>query len=245
LMPTAVAPSPGGAVRLEILGGFGVSREGREIAIPPSAQRVLAFVCLQERPLQRAYVAGLLWLDTPEERATANLRSALWRLRVAGRNLVQTGRSHLMLSPDVTVDVWEARAFARDVLRHDVDCRDPGDWEMRLGGDLLPQWYEDWVLVERERFRQLRLHALESLCEQLLTVGRHALAIDAALAAIAAEPLRESAHRAYIRVHLAEGNRSGALHAYERFRRMLREELGVEPSDQMRELVSSLGARAS
>jgi DNA-binding SARP family transcriptional activator len=67
------------------------------------------------------------------------------------------------------------------------------------------------VLVERERFRQLRLHALEALCRRLTGDGLHAEAVDAGIAAIAAEPLRESAHRALMSAHVAEGNRGEAM----------------------------------
>ena len=64
---------------------------------------------------------------------------------------------------------------------------------------MLPACYDDWVLVQRDRFRQLRLHALEALCERLTASGRYGEAIDAGLAAVCAEPLRESSHRVLIR----------------------------------------------
>jgi len=81
------------------------------------------------------------------------------------------------------------------------------------------------------------LHALENLARRLSAVGRHSDAIQAALAAIRLEPLRESAHRTLIEVHLAEGNRSEAHRQFQRCRRLLRDELGVEPSDSMRLLI--------
>jgi hypothetical protein len=77
--------------------------------------------------------------------------------------------------------------------------------EVRPGGELLPGWYEDWVLVERKRLRQLRMHALEALAEKLTEAGRYGVAMPAAYAAVRADPVRESAHRAVVRVHLAEG----------------------------------------
>src|SRR5262249_37005908 len=106
-----------------------------------------------------------------------------------------------------------------------------------LVGDLLPDWYDDWLRDEREELRQTRLHALESLARVLSQSGHHADAIQAALAAIRLEPLRESAHRTLIEIHLAEGNRSEARRQFQRCLRLLREELGVEPSDSMRLLL--------
>ena len=86
------------------------------------------------------------------------------------------------------------------------------------------------MLLERERVRQLRMHALEALAEKLAAAGRYGEAVQAAYAAVVAEPLRESAHRAVVRVHLVEGNVAEAVRAYDSFRTMLAEELGVAPS---------------
>jgi len=109
-----------------------------------------------------------------------------------------------------------------------------------LGGELLPGWYDDWVLLERERLRQLRMHALEDVAVRLMAAGRYGDALQSALAAVRAEPLRESAHRTVVRVHLAEGNVVEALRAYEQFRTMLADDLGVQPSSQFSRLVEGI-----
>jgi DNA-binding SARP family transcriptional activator len=94
--------------------------------------------------------------------------------------------------------------------------------------------------VERERFRQLRLHALESLCESLAAAGEYGAAVDAGMACIAAEPLRESAHRALIGVHIAAGNRNEALREYRLYCALMRNELGLRPSARMERVARSL-----
>ena len=66
-------------IRLALLNGFELTNRGLHVDIPLSAQRLLAFLAFQERPLLRLHVAGNLWPDSPEARATANLRSSLWR----------------------------------------------------------------------------------------------------------------------------------------------------------------------
>src|SRR3712207_6610194 len=68
-------------LRLRLLGEFGLSAGPTRIALPSDAQRVLAFLALDGGRLPRAYVAGRLWPEAPQERASGNLRSALWRLR--------------------------------------------------------------------------------------------------------------------------------------------------------------------
>jgi DNA-binding SARP family transcriptional activator len=114
---------------------------------------------------------------------------------------------------------------------------------LRDAGELLPDWYDDWVVIERERHRQLRLHALEQLSARLSADGRHAAATEAGLAAIASEPLRESAHRVLIAVHLAEGNRGEALRQYRVCCGLLDRDLKVGPSPALQALVAPLLVR--
>jgi DNA-binding SARP family transcriptional activator len=106
--------------------------------------------------------------------------------------------------------------------------------------DLLPDWCDEWLLVERERFRNIRIHALETLCERLTAAGRYDLAVESGLAAAAAEPLRESAHRCLIKAHLAEGNRSEAIRQYRRLCELLRSELDVGPPEDLTLLMRSV-----
>jgi hypothetical protein len=97
----AAAPRP----RLTLLGGFGLYVGHDEVYLPPSPQRLLALLGLHERALRRGYVAGLLWGDSTETHASGCLRSALWKLRVAGLGVVQAIGDNLTLSPDICVDV--------------------------------------------------------------------------------------------------------------------------------------------
>jgi DNA-binding SARP family transcriptional activator len=105
--------------------------------------------------------------------------------------------------------------------------------------DLLPGWYDDWVIFERERIRQRLLHALEALSRRLVEADRCAEAVDAAISAVSADPLRESANRVLIEAHLAESNLIEARRAYQRYRDSLHRELGVEPSEALVNLVRS------
>jgi DNA-binding SARP family transcriptional activator len=224
---------------LSLLDAFELRCDGELVSLPPSAQRLLALLALHDRPLLRPHVAGTLWLDTPEERASANLRSSLWRLNRPGPRLVEATSVQLRLAPEVRVDVRETAALAHRLIASDGEIDlDPE----RLTGELLPDWYDDWVLLERERLRQLSLHALEALGERLLEASRLGAALEAALAAIVMEPLRESSHRLLIRIHLAEGNAAEAIREFELCRGLFRDQLGLEPSPQLTELVQDLTA---
>jgi DNA-binding SARP family transcriptional activator len=228
-------------LRLQLLRGFELEANGQALATPPRAvQRVLAFLALHKNMLDRPYIAGILWADCDQARANASLRSAVWRIkRYRQRFLVSTSRQ-LALAPDVDVDVGEIRDIAWRVTTQ-RQWWEPGDVRrLAQAGDLLPDWYDEWVQVERERLRQLRLHALDLLCDQLASEGRYAEAIESGLAAIASEPLRESSHRLLIQAHLAEGNAGEAVRQYRTLRHRLMSDLRSEPSLAVAALVAHL-----
>jgi DNA-binding SARP family transcriptional activator len=227
---------------LALLRGFEVRSAGVRVELPLVGQRLLAFLALQDHPLQRGYVAGSLWGDASEAHAQAALRTTLWRIRQRVADVISTSATDVALSRDVEVDLREAGRCAHRAIR-ERGVPDPEDVAYLCDvGDLLPDWYDDWLVIERERFRQLRLGALEAMCEDLSAQGRYAEATEAGTAAIAAEPFRESAHRALVRAHLEAGNPGEALRDYELFRKLLREQLGLEPSRLMLSLVQDLVA---
>lgn len=229
------------AIRVHLIDGFALERNGRAVTLSPSLQRLIAYLALHVRPLLRTHVAGVLWLDASEQHAMANLRSTLCRLRQVTGRVVDATASHLFLAPEVAVDLRNAMALIRDITAAPGDTTQFAGIEM-LSGDVLPDWYEDWVLIERERFRQLRLRGLEAMCERLTKARRFTEAIECGLAAVAAEPLRESAQRVLIRSYLTEGNVADALRQYGHYRRELGDELGVEPSSELAGLIDGIGS---
>lgn len=239
------SPPASRAVLLGVLQGFRLERDGESFELPLGIQRLVVFLAVHNRPLLRLFVAGNLWIDSSEEHANANLRTALWRLHRLGFQLVDATRNHLALAPEVVVDLHDLSGRARQVLRREVPpTRDNLD-AIVTGGDLLPDWYDDWVVVEREQFRQLRLLALETLCRDLAATNSYAAAVEAGLACVAAEPLRESAHRALIGAHLREGNRVEAIRQFRLYEALVLDELGVEPSAALRRMLDGPGGDGS
>lgn len=234
--------TPSVPLRLTLIDGFALWRDSEELRIATGGQRLIALLALRNRPAGRLHVAGTLWPDYPTDRSLADLRTTLWRIRQSCDRVVAASSSFLWIDIETEVDVHKLAAFARR-LNQPETAHDTADLDSMplasLVGDLLPDWYDDWLQDEREELRQTRLHALESLARQLSACGRHADAIQAALATIRLEPLRETAHRTLIEIHLAEGNWSEACRQFQRCRRMLRKELGVEPSDSMRRLLDT------
>jgi DNA-binding SARP family transcriptional activator len=111
----------------------------------------------------------------------------------------------------------------------DVDSADAGC----LFADILPDWYDDWIDADRERFHELRVAALESLCTRLSERHRYADAVQAGLAAVGADPYRETSRLKLMEAHLAQGNVGAALHQYEVYRDLLDQKFGIEPSPQL------------
>jgi DNA-binding SARP family transcriptional activator len=243
---TDALKGPGGMVQthrtnmeLWLLRGFELRWQGEPINIPVSSRRLLAFLALHDRPLHRPYIAGRLWPDTLDVKAAANLRTALWRLRRPRSDLIACDATHLALHGSVWVDVHALEGLAHRLLHDasgiDLAAIDPHAWT----GELLPDLWDSWLVFERERLRQVSLHALEALCRRCLDAGHIAEAVLAGVATVETEPLRESANQLLIEAHLAERNQSEAVRHYERYRELLRSELRLEPSPQLSALIEA------
>ena len=243
--PIQRAPSRGAGCVLQLLGGFNLLVDGRPFHLPRAEQRVLACIALGDRPQPRSRLAGRLWPDAAEPRAMARLRTALWRLRQPGRLLVEGTSDTVGLGDGVVVDVHELTTLVHRFLDAPIDAEAPPPTELAGAGELLPEWEDDWLVPQRERFRQIRLHALERLGEHLAEEGRFGRAVEVSLAVVADDPLRESAQRVLIKVYAAEGNVHEAISQYLAYRRVMRDELGLEPSPQMEALIDELGIDAA
>ena len=240
------APAAPPTVRLQLLGDFELRFGDEVLRVSQSAQHLLAFLAVAHRgrPVRRTTLAERLWPEAPPGRTASNLRSVLWRLpRPRGRTLVTVTAAAVRLWDGVHVDLWEAEEQVRLLC---ADDEPPPEALADLGAlscDLLPDWHEEWLAVEQEAYRQQRLHALERSAAALRERGRFTDALSAGLGAVRAEPLRESAHRRVIEVHLAEGNQAEALRQYDGYRRLLADELGLPPSPAIRRLVAPLLGR--
>lgn len=227
--------------QLRLLGQFRLECDAEPVELGRNGQRLLAFLGLRRR-VSRTVLAGTLWPEVTEEHARGSLRTTLWKLPRRDQPLIRCHGDSLVTVTALRVDVHD---FAETALSVIQGCALSSDAQLTtglLGGEeLLPGWDEEWVLLERERLRQLRLHALDALAEALVREGKPALALEAAWASVRSEPLRETAHRAAVSAHLAEGNLIEALRQYRSFRRLLREELGVEPSPQFTRMLAHHG----
>jgi DNA-binding SARP family transcriptional activator len=242
---------------IRLLGGFALQRNAEVRSLPSASERLVALLALEGASISRDCLATSLWPESSREHASGNLRTTLWRLGRDASDLIERHRNSLRLSNQVRVDVRDVGVLGERLIREgpsngiagpetlpaDLDDLTLTHALQLLSAELLPGWYEDWVLMERERLRQLRVHALERLADALSDRGRHGQAVAAALEAVRIEPLRESAHRTLVRAHLAEGNAVEALRQYDRFRLLLDDELGLSPTPAFQRLVAACAPR--
>jgi len=185
--------------RLRLLGGFELRIDGEVVDLQPAVKRLTALVALTPCGLSRDFAAFQLWPDKSEGRARANLRSTLWRLHQLTADVLQASASHLRLDDHVWLDTRDGLGEAEN------DDLVPRPFETMMA-DLLPDWYDEWISVERERFRQLRLSEFERRAHAALSCRDSAKAIQLALAALGIDAARESAHRILLDAHRLEGN---------------------------------------
>jgi len=201
--------------------------------------------------MPRLLIAEALWPETTERLALSNLRSTTHQVRVACPGLLSPAMDPLDLAADTSVDVrqfhelWEPEGTSPKPGPGE-DAQDAERVRVLLdGGELLPGWYDEWVLFEQERMRQLRLLRLEEAALRCLRAGQPALALSLAQCATRLDPLHESAQRTLIEIHLEMGNRIDALRAYTVFRASSQREFGVGPSARLEMLIRPLLAERS
>lgn len=228
------------APQISLLGGFGLFNGQVDVALAEGSQRLLAFLALRKKPVKRTFAAGTLWPEADNVRAHSSLRSAVARLDPAAEHALVVTATHLRLSDSVRVDLWESESLAHKLVgpHTSLSIRDSVSRDLdALSAELLPGWYEDWVILEAENWRQLRLHALDAFAQELSERGSYGDATSVARAAVEADPMRESARAALIKVHIAEGNISEALIEFARYRETLMAELNLEPTPGLKTLL--------
>lgn len=231
----------GCAPRIQLFGSFRLSLDRTQVPLALGVQRLLAALALREQ-MSRARLSAMLWPEATQRQSQANLRKVLWRLHLAvpGHRLVAGVAHDLELVPAVESDVGLlVSAMHRRLDREDgtatggrstPDSAALQDLVHPDAVDLLPDWDDPWLETDRERLRQLRLHLLEEWAARLADAGDYGLALELALCALQTDVLRESAHRAVINVHRAEGNVQEARRAFAVCSAVLTREVGVEPS---------------
>ena len=231
-----------GRLELDLLRFWQLRRDGEVVHLAVRQQRLIAALAVRG-PRLRNYVAGLLWPDCPEPRAMESLRVSVHMVTRQVPGVLAKNGSMLALDPAVQVDLYRLRSLLQET------CAGIAPAATALlylrDAELLPGWYEDWVLFEQGRLQQERRRALTVLARTLLSAGDCERAAEAAAAALDVEPLYENAVRALVTAELGMGNPGSALNAYEKYAEALYRDMRVLPSEALRSLIAGVQEPAS
>jgi DNA-binding SARP family transcriptional activator len=253
--------------RIELLGGLRAVRDERVVDRFPTQKTAVLFAflaCHPRRAHPREVLIELLWpeasLDTGRHRLSVALSSLRQQFAPPGASttpLLVTDRSTVRLDPDrATTDVaaFEALLEAAGKLPASALAGETVAERIRLlaealdlwRGELLPGYYEDWILAERQRLDLLCFQALRQVTADLIETRDPQRALQYALRAVRADPLCEEAHQDVMRLYAGLGQPAAALRQYGDLERLLRAELDQAPSDAVRalaELIRSSGVQ--
>lgn len=242
-------------LQLSLLGTLEINRDGEPVSgfVSTKAQAVLCYLAVTRQPIERGTLATLLWGDLPESEARANLRTVLANLR----KLVGP---YLTVERDV-VSFNRASAYWLDVeLFEALRVASTGESTLLLAAQAVDLYrgnflqgfsvrsapdFEAWQLAQQEHFHHQVIELLRLASAQHLAHGEFAPAIDYTRRLLALEPWQEEAHQQLMHLLAHSGQRSAALAQYEVCRRVLAEELGVEPSAETQQLFERLKAAGS
>ncbi|EHR69773.1 DNA-binding transcriptional activator of the SARP family [Burkholderiales bacterium JOSHI_001] len=196
---------------------------GPLVALGPRDAALLAWLAL-EGVTPRAKLASLIWPEHDIAAGRNNLRQRIFKLRKHAGTDVVIGSAGLQLAASVEHDLGDAEGLLADV---------PDE----VGGE-----FSNWLAQQRQRRRDRVRRALVELIEMAEQAKDYADALTHATELMALEPLSEDAHRRVIRLHYLSGDRAAALLAFDRCERVLKDEVGTQPSPQTLALLATLSS---
>jgi DNA-binding SARP family transcriptional activator len=252
-----------GTLEIRLFGNLSIERDGQQLPRLPSkrVRHLLSYLLLNGDTFHsREHLAGLFWGDRDDRQARHCLNTTLWRLQTVLGQPAGPGQPYLRAdaqsigfnaASDIRIDAIEFESRCR--LADQVGAASPAEqaafYRQAVGlyrGDLLPDCYEDWCLVERERFQRLYLRALARLLSYHAKRQEWSQAIECAARILECDPLREEIHRDLIGLYLSSGQPAAALRQYQTCAAILRRELGIDPMPETQRLLGGImGAAGS
>jgi DNA-binding SARP family transcriptional activator/energy-coupling factor transporter ATP-binding protein EcfA2 len=238
-MPVKQRRSAKAVLEVKLLGGFDLSFEGEAVDLNSRpAQALLAYLLLSAGTQhRRERLAALLWPDADEDSARQNLRNNLWKLnKTLGEGFIKADK--------VSVGMSDSSAYRLDVDQ--LENADESSSDSLINavsvykGELLPGFYEEWVMLERERLQAIFDSKMQLLLDLLLRENRWRDLISWGEKWIALGHIPEPAYRALMTAHARLGDLAATAATYQRCVKMLQDELGVEPSAETKALYQEL-----
>lgn len=243
---------------IQMLGSPAITLDGVPVSgfVSSKAVALVYYLAASERPHTRETLAGLLWSEVPDDQARKNLRDILSNLRRLLAPYLLISRQTIGLNPDA-----DCRCDHQAFVAHIAATSTTPSTTTSLAhlheavalyqGDLLAGFYvreaplfEEWMLSERERLRQLALNALHTLVTHALDHSAYSAGIDYATRLLTLDPWREETRRQLWLLLAHSGQRSAVLSEYEAYCQRLKTELGLEPTDETTALYQQIASGA-
>lgn len=241
------------SIKVSLFGKFSIDyREKRKYIRARKVQELLIYLLVfRNHPQSRESLSEALWADEPAAISRKNLRQTLWQLQSAFREsrgpcglelLVEDGWIHIKLPTDFWLDTAEFEQVF-NLLNHkqvrELSTDDFSAMQYAVDlyrGDLLQGWYQDWCIFERERFQVMNLMLLDKLVQYCELNQKYETGLAYGWQILRHDHAYERAHRQLMRLYALSGDRTQALHQYQRCENALQLELGVEPSVRTKQL---------
>ncbi|MCU1548223.1 MAG: Transcriptional regulator [Arthrobacter sp.] len=228
-----------GHFQLSLLQPWQLRRDSTIVHVAVRQQRLITALAING-PRPRSCLVGLLWPENSETRALESLRVSVHIVSRQIPGLLINDGAVLSLTEHVDIDLHRMRARIRELSQAGSDGNDASWLHHLRDAELLPGWYDDWVIFEQARFRQDRLYALLIIARQSLARCDYEVAVKASEAALELEPLYESAVGILVQAEKQRGNNASALRSFGKYQAKLKEDMGMVPSEALRQLVAHL-----
>ena len=205
-------------------------------------QALLAYLSLhQQRPINRYRLSRALWPKANESSARRNLREYLYRARqtlgefIPGASMIETEDNFITFNPpaECWIDLAEFERLTSEASQipistptEAISLRQRATDLYR--SDLLSNFYDDWVIPERERLQAIFIDNLAQLSQLWQVSQKLPEAITVTKRLLEYDPLREEDHRRLMELYLTSGDRARALQQYQLCYQLLTEELAAK-----------------
>jgi DNA-binding SARP family transcriptional activator len=245
------------SIKVSLFGKFNIAYGEKRTSIRArKVQELLTYLLMfRKQPQPRESLSEILWADQPAIISKKNLRQTLWHLQSAFKAfknssrlelLIEDGWIHIRLPTDFWLDTAEFEQVF-DSVNHksarELSGEDFAAMQYAVNlytGDLLEGWYQDWCIFERERFQMMNLMLLDKLVQYCEIHQKYDTGLAYGWQILRHDHAYERAHRQLMRLYALSGDRTQALHQYQRCANALQVELGVEPSVRTRQLYEQI-----
>ena len=246
-------------IKVSLFGKFDIAHGEKRTSIRArKVQELLIYLLMfRKNPQPRESLSEILWANQPAIISKKNLRQTLWHLQSAFKAfknssrlelLIEDGWIHIRLPTDFWLDTAEFEQVFDSVnhkraLELSQDDFAAMQYAVNLyTGDLLEGWYQDWCIFERERFQMMNLMLLDKLVQYCEIHQKYDTGLAYGWQILRHDHAYERAHRQLMRLYALAGDRTQALHQYQRCVNALQVELGVEPSARTKQLYGQIQA---